>query len=161
MLQNRYIKLAVVAAIVVIADQISKALILKYLPVHHSIPVIRGFFDITHIHNPGGAFGLMANMSETVRTFVFIIVSSLAVCLILYLYIKTPRSHAFLAIGFALILGGAVGNLIDRFRFGIVVDFLDVYVGKYHWPAFNIADSAITVGILIFLGHLMLKRMPD
>ena len=161
MLRNRYIKLAVVAALVVTADQISKALILKYLPVHHSIPIIRGLFDITHIHNPGGAFGLMANMSETVRTFVFIFVSSLAVCLILYLYIKTPRSHAFLATGFALILGGAVGNLIDRFRFGIVVDFIDVYVGSFHWPAFNIADSAITVGILIFLGHLLFKKMPD
>jgi len=161
MLKNRYIKPAAVSALVVIADQISKALILKYLPVHHSIPVIRGLFDITHIHNPGGAFGLMANMSETVRTFVFIFVSSLAVCLILYLFIKTPRSHTFLAIGFALILGGAVGNLIDRFRFGIVVDFLDVYVGKFHWPAFNIADSAITVGILIFLSHLLFKKMPD
>ena len=161
MLKNRYIKPAAVSALVVIADQISKALILKYLPVHHSIPVIRGLFDITHIHNPGGAFGLMANMSETVRTFVFIFVSSLAVCLILYLFIKTPRSHTFLAIGFALILGGAVGNLIDRFRFGVVVDFLDVYVGKFHWPAFNIADSAITVGILIFLSHLLFKKMPD
>ena len=88
MLKNRYIKPAAVSALVVIVDQISKALILKYLPVHHSIPVIRGLFDITHIHNPGGAFGLMANMSETVRTVVFIFVSSLAVCLILYLYIK-------------------------------------------------------------------------
>jgi signal peptidase II len=161
MLQNRYIRLALVAALVVAADQISKALILKYLPLHQSIPIIRGFFDITHVHNPGGAFGLMADMSQAVRTFVFIFISSLAVCLILYLYIKTPRSHALLAAGLALILGGAIGNLIDRFRFGIVVDFIDVYVGSYHWPAFNIADSAITVGIVIFLFHLLFKKMPD
>ena len=161
MLQNKYIRLAVIAAMVVAADQISKALVVKYLPLHQSVTVIKGFFDITHIHNPGGAFGLMANMSATVRTFVFLIISSLAVCLILYLYLKTPRSHAFLATGFALILGGAIGNLIDRFRFGIVVDFLDVYVGRFHWPAFNVADSAITVGITIFILHMVFKKMPE
>ena len=160
MLQNKYIYLAIVASLVVSADQISKALILKYLPVHHSFPVIAGVFDITHIQNPGGAFGFMANMSATVRVVVFLLISSLAVGLVFYLYIQTPRTHSFLATGFALIFGGAIGNLIDRIRFGIVVDFLDVYVGKYHWPAFNIADSAITAGIFIFLFHLLLKKMP-
>ena len=75
MMQNRYLRLAVIAASVVAADQISKALVLKYVPLHQSISVIQGFFDITHIHNPGGAFGLMANMSATVRTFVFLIIS--------------------------------------------------------------------------------------
>ena len=158
MLQNKYIRLAVVAGLVVVADQITKALIIKYLPLHKSIPVIAGIFDITHILNPGGAFGLMANMSVVVRTVVFLFISSLAVGLIFYFYIKTPR---FLAAGFALIFGGAIGNLIDRVRFGVVVDFLDFYIGKYHWPAFNIADSAITVGIFIFIYHLLLKKMPE
>jgi signal peptidase II len=77
------------------------------------------------------------------------------------LYKKTPHSHKLLAFGFALIFGGAVGNLIDRVRFGSVVDFLDVYLGRFHWPAFNIADSAITVGIMIFLFHLLRKEMPQ
>jgi len=161
MLQNKYIRLAVVAGLVVLADQITKALIIKYLPLHKSIPVIAGIFDITHILNPGGAFGLMANMSVVVRTVVFLFISSLAVGLIFYFYIKTPRGYAFLAAGFALIFGGAIGNLIDRVRFGVVVDFLDFYIGKYHWPAFNIADSAITVGIFIFIYHLLLKKMPE
>jgi len=161
MLQNKYTRLAFVAAWVVLIDQVSKALILKYLPVHHSISVVAGFFDITHIHNPGGAFGLMANMGAGIRTVVFLFISSLAVGLIFYLYIKTPRTHSFLAIGFALIFGGAIGNLIDRVRFGFVVDFLDVYVKSLHWPAFNIADSAITVGILIFIFHLLFKKMPE
>jgi len=161
MLQNKYTRLAFVAAWVVLTDQVSKALILKYLPVHHSISVVAGFFDITHIHNPGGAFGLMANMGAGIRTVVFLFISSLAVGLIFYLYIKTPRTHSFLAIGFALIFGGAIGNLIDRVRFGFVVDFLDVYVKSLHWPAFNIADSAITVGILIFIFHLLFKKMPE
>ena len=161
MLQNKYIRLIGVAGVVVLADQITKALIVKYLPLHKSITVIAGIFDITHILNPGGAFGLMAGMSAVVRTVVFLFISSLAVGLILYFYIKTPRGYALLATGFALIFGGAIGNLIDRVRFGMVVDFLDFYIGKYHWPAFNIADSAITVGIFIFIYHLLFKKMPE
>ena len=146
---------------VVFTDQVSKALILKYLPLHHSITVIDGVFDITHILNPGGAFGLMANMSAIMRAIVFLFISSMAVGLIFYFYHKTPRAYKLLATGFALIFGGAVGNLIDRVRFGTVVDFLDFYIGNHHWPAFNIADSAITVGIFIFLYHLAFKRMPE
>ena len=161
MLQNKYIKLVIVAGLVVLADQASKTLILKSLPLHHNVPVLAGVFDITHIRNPGGAFGLMANMSVVVRSIVFLFISSVAVGLILYFYSKTPRTHAFLAFGFALIFGGAVGNLIDRFRFGSVVDFLDFYIGNYHWPAFNIADSAITGGIFIFIYHLLFKKMPE
>lgn len=157
----KYIRLAVVAGLVVGADQITKALIIKHLPLHKSITVISGLFDITHILNPGGAFGLMANMSVVVRTVVFLFISSLAVGLILYFYIKTPPGYTLLAIGFALIFGGAIGNLIDRVRFGVVVDFLDFYIGKHHWPAFNVADSAITVGIFIFIYHLLLKKMPE
>ena len=103
----------------------------------------------------------MASMSPTVRTVVFLFISSLAVGLILYFYIKTPPSQALLATGFALIFGGAIGNLIDRVRFGNVVDFLDIYLGNLHWPAFNIADSAITVGIFIFIFHLLFKKMPE
>lgn len=90
MLQKKYISLAIVSGAIVLADQMTKALILKYLPLHHSFPVIEGFFDLTHILNPGGAFGLMADMSVVVRTVVFLFISSLAVGLILYFYIKTP-----------------------------------------------------------------------
>ena len=161
MLPKKYTKLAIVAGIVVLADQISKALILKFLPYHQNIPVIKGFFNITHIRNPGGAFGLMANMSPAFRTVVFLFISSLAVGLILYFYKKTPSTQPLLATGFALIFGGAIGNLIDRVRFGNVVDFLDIYLGNLHWPAFNIADSAITVGIIIFIFHLLFKKLPE
>ena len=161
MLQNKYVKLAWVAALVILVDQVSKALILNNLPMHQSVNVIEGLFDITHIRNPGGAFGLMANMSAATRMFVFLFLSSLAVGLLFYLYKKTPETHSFLATGFAMIFGGAIGNLIDRIRFGNVVDFLDFYIGKYHWPAFNVADSAITIGIFIFVFHLLFKKMPE
>ncbi len=158
---NKYRKLAVVAGLVVIFDQITKAVVQNTLPLYHSISVIPGFFSITHIRNPGGAFGLMASQSSSLRKLLFILLSSLAICLICYFYKNTPKKYSMLATGFSLILGGAVGNLIDRIRFGEVVDFLDFYIGNYHWPAFNVADSAISVGIAIFLFHLLFKKMPE
>ena len=160
MLKNKYIKLVVVAGGIILLDQFTKGLILRYLPFNNTIPVIKGFFNITHIRNPGGAFGLMANLSPTLRSIIFLFVSSLAAGLIFYFYKKTPAKYSWLAAAFALIFGGAIGNLIDRIRFGNVIDFLDFYVGSLHWPAFNIADSAISIGIGIFLYHLMLKKMP-
>ena len=160
-LRAKYQKLAVVAGIIVVFDQISKAVILNNLPLYRSIAVIPGVFNLTHIHNPGGAFGFLASQSLNVRNLIFILISSLAVCLIFYFYRHTPKTHPLLATGFALIFGGALGNLIDRVRFGKVVDFLDFYIGSYHWPAFNIADSAITVGVAIFLFHLVLDKMPE
>jgi signal peptidase II len=161
MIKNKYIRLAIIGGCVVIVDQITKLLILKHLPFDQNITVIAGFFDIVHINNPGGAFGLLANLSPQWRTIIFLFISSLAVGLIFYFYIKTPKSHPWLAAGFALIFGGAIGNLIDRLRFGFVIDFLDFYIAKYHWPAFNIADSAITVGLSIFVIHIVLRKMPD
>jgi signal peptidase II len=160
MLKNKYIKLVVVAGGIILLDQFTKGLILRYLPFNNSIPVIKGFFNITHIRNPGGAFGLMANLSPTLRSIIFLFISSLAVGLIFYFYQKTPAKYSWLAAAFALIFGGAIGNLIDRLRFGMVIDFLDFYVGRLHWPAFNIADSAISIGIGIFLYHLMFKKIP-
>jgi len=157
---GQYTKLAVISGLVIILDQITKIFILKTLPLYHSITIIPGFFNITHIHNPGGAFGFMAHQNSSLRSFLFILLALIAVCLIFYFYKSTNRTHPFLASGFALILGGAIGNLIDRIRFGKVVDFLDFYVHSYHWPAFNVADSAITVGVTIFIFHLLFRKMP-
>jgi len=159
--KTKYIKFVVITGMVVILDQISKAVILYTMPLYHSIEVIPGFFSLTHIQNAGGAFGLLANQSSDVRYIFFIIVSSLAICLIFLLYKNTPKTHSLLAAGFALILGGAAGNLIDRIRFGKVIDFLDFYIGDLHWPAFNVADSAITIGIAIFIFHILFKKMPE
>jgi signal peptidase II len=157
---SKYVKLAVIAGLVIILDQTTKVLILKNLGLYHSITIIPGFFNITHIHNPGGAFGFMAHQDSSLRNLIFISLSSLAIGFIIYFYKNTSRTHPLLASGFALILGGAIGNLIDRVRFGKVVDFLDFYVKNYHWPAFNVADSAITVGITVFIFHLLFKKMP-
>jgi signal peptidase II len=158
---NKYLKLALIAGLVIVFDQITKAVIQNTVPLYHSITVIPGFFNITHILNPGGAFGFMANKSLGLRKLLFLLISSLAICLIFYFYKKTPRKYSLLCACFALILGGAVGNLIDRIRFGEVVDFLDCHIGSYHWPSFNVADSAITVGIVIYVFHVIFKKMPE
>ncbi len=160
-IKNKYIKLTIIVGLVMILDQVTKAIILKNLALHDSITVIAGIFDITHIHNAGGAFGFMADQGKNVRTFLFLLVSSVAVCFIFYFYSKIPRTHSMLATGMALIMGGAVGNLIDRIRFGKVVDFLDFYIRNMHWPAFNIADSAISIGMIIFVFHILFKKMPE
>jgi len=152
---------ALIVGLVVILDQITKSLILDKLPLHHAISVIPGFFNLTHIRNPGGAFGFMADGSQGLRNLLFIGVSTVAMGLIIYFYRNTPKSLPYLASALAMIFGGAVGNLIDRLRYGEVVDFLDVYVGTYHWPAFNVADSAITVGMTVFIAHIVLNKMPE
>ncbi len=158
--KRKIIILLLVTGTVVLLDQISKAFILQALPLYENIEIIPGFFNITHIHNPGGAFGIFASMSSELRHFFFIGVALVALGIVLYFYISTPPSHPFLATGFALILGGAIGNLIDRIRFGQVVDFLDFFIDQWHYPAFNVADSAITIGISIFIFHILFKKLP-
>lgn len=155
---RKYMKLTLIAGGVVLLDQVSKAAVLRELGLNQVTTVIKGFFNLVHVHNPGGAFGLMAGMSPVFRSALFVVVSAVAIGVILYFYHTTPANRPWLATGFALILGGAVGNLIDRVRMGSVVDFLDFYLGRWHWPAFNIADSAITIGVGIFLLHLFLKK---
>lgn len=151
---------AAIAGSVVLLDQLTKWLVLSQLPLYHAVTVIPGFFNLTHIRNPGGAFGFMAAGGQGVRNLLFIGVSIVAMGLIVHFYRSTPRSHPWLAVSLALIFGGAVGNLIDRLRFGEVVDFLDFYIGAAHWPAFNVADSAITVGVSVFIAHVVLGKMP-
>jgi signal peptidase II len=159
--KNNYVFLVGIAALVAILDQAIKLLVLAKIPAYGSIVVIPGFFDLTHIYNTGGAFGFLAGKSSLFRHLFFLTASAVAMGMIVYLYLKTPREFLFLRSGLAMILGGAVGNVIDRIRLGKVVDFLDLYVKDLHWPAFNIADSAITVGILIFIYHLLFKKMPE
>jgi signal peptidase II len=160
-LRRKYLRLTWISGLVVLLDQATKALVLERLSLYQSVPVISGFFSLTHIHNPGGAFGFLAGHSPGLRTAVFVVASCLAIAMIVYFYHRTPGRFTALSIGFAFILGGAVGNLIDRVRLGKVVDFLDFYIGDLHWPAFNVADSAITVGIAVFVFHLLFRDLPE
>jgi signal peptidase II len=159
-IRNKIILLLIVSGGVLALDQITKALVLAHLPLGSSIAITPGLLNLTHVQNPGGAFGFLAGMSPELRGFLFVAVSLLAAGLILCFYWQTSANQRFLAVGLALVLGGALGNLMDRLRFGMVVDFLDFYIRDVHWPAFNVADSAITVGVLVFAVHMLFGKMP-
>jgi len=159
--QNIWARLILISGSIIFADQLTKYIIKINIALYDNIIVIKNFFNITHILNPGGAFGFFASSSPGVRKCIFLFVSSIVALLILWFYKKYAENFIFLSIGLALIFGGAVGNLIDRFIYGKVVDFLDFYMGTYHWPAFNIADSAITIGMGILIYHIIFKKIPD
>ena len=143
-----------VAGAVLGLDQISKAWIIHNLPLYRQIPVIPSFFNLTHLTNTGAAFGFMAG-HEKWRHIFFQTVSFVALGGLFYLYITAKEKTGWLFWGCSLVFGGACGNLIDRIRFGHVVDFLDFYLGTYHWPAFNVADSAITIGGCMLAIHFL------
>ncbi len=156
----KYIRFAGVVALVVLLDQITKAMVLKMMPLFKSITVIPGIFSLTHVHNPGGAFGFLAHNGSAWRHWMFLAAAVILLSMILYFHHHTPKTHPYLGLGLSLIFGGAIGNLIDRLRFGEVVDFLDFYVAHLHWPTFNVADSAVTIGVGIFVLHILFKKMP-
>ena len=145
-----------IALAVILLDRATKLLIIRTLRLGHGIPVIPGFFDIVFVLNPGAAFGFLATLSEQVRNPLFILISVVAVILIIFYHTRYLRSHRLVSVALGLVLGGAVGNLIDRLRYGMVVDFLDVHVGQYHWPAFNVADSAISIGVSLMILDMLL-----
>jgi len=132
-----------ISALVLVLDQITKWLVVQGLEYGEAIP-FTSFFNLVRAHNTGAAFSLFADHSGWQRGF-FITVAAVASVVILHL-LRQPRGHRVYYIALALILGGAIGNVIDRLAYGYVVDFLDFYLGGWHWPAFNVADSAITVG---------------
>jgi signal peptidase II len=156
----KYVRFVSVSVLVVIADQLSKYWVMVKIQPRVSIDIIPGFFSLTHVRNPGGAFGFLAQNSAPWRHWLFLGAAVVALVMILYFHHQTPRSHPYLALGLSLIFGGAIGNLIDRVRFGEVVDFLDFYILNHHWPTFNVADSGVTVGVIIFLAHIVFKKMP-
>lgn len=159
--KQKYLRLLWIGGIVIFIDQLTKIIITQTIALRDVIPVIPNFFNITYVLNPGGAFGILSDQSPAIRAIVFLAISSLAVVFIFYFYMSTPRSFTFLSAGLAMIFGGAVGNMIDRFRFFKVVDFLDFYINNLHWPAFNVADAAICVGMAIFIYHILFKKMPE
>ncbi|MCA9772565.1 MAG: signal peptidase II [Myxococcales bacterium] len=155
---------ALVALATIALDQGTKQWVLAALPLRESIEVIGGLFHLTHVTNPGAAFGFLAWVGETWRIPFFVVVSILATGMILAFYAKTRADQRLAITAEALLLGGALGNLYDRVVYGHVVDFLDFFVdwgGRiYHWPTFNIADVAITVGVALLLLDMLFQKEP-
>jgi signal peptidase II len=154
---SRYLLFSV-SLLVVLFDQWTKNLIATRIPLYDSISVIRNFFDITHTHNTGVAFSVLADASSPWVPRILSTVTLLTLCAILFVLLRYPNLNPALQTGLFLILGGAAGNLFDRIRQGFIIDFLDVYIGPYHWPTFNIADSAITIGIGLLLWNQWWRR---
>jgi signal peptidase II len=148
-----YLLLMLLTMFSLIVDQLTKVYIDRAMDLHQSIPVINDLFSITYVRNKGAAFGFLANTSYRIPFFIFI--SIVAVFVILFAYRKLRGDQKLAQVSLALILSGAVGNLIDRIRLGEVIDFLDVYWKSYHWPAFNVADSAICVGVFFLAIDMM------
>ena len=146
---------------VILLDRLTKLLIIQNLRVGQGMPVVPGFFDIVFVLNPGAAFGFLATLSDEVRNPLFILISILAVILIVFYHMRYLGSHRLVSGALGLVLGGAVGNLIDRLHYGMVVDFLDVHVGVYHWPAFNVADSAISIGVSLMILDMLLEWLRE
>jgi signal peptidase II len=136
---------------VVALDQVTKFWVAGRMQLFESIPVVPGFFSITYVRNPGAAFGMFSEAHGLLRIAFLVGVSLLAVGLLLVFFLRSPHAERVSRIAAVLVMGGAIGNLIDRLRFGEVIDFLDVFVGRLHWPAFNLADAAITIGIGLFV----------
>jgi signal peptidase II len=146
---------------IVLLDQVTKWFVDRTMPLYHSIPVIDGFFDLTYIRNTGAAFGILAGSGAAIRLPFLVLFSLLAIGFIIVMLRRLPERETGLIIALTFILGGAIGNLIDRFAYGEVIDFLDFYWATYHWPAFNIADSFITVGVTITVYYLIKARGED
>jgi len=153
---NKYLLVFAVAAAVLFLDQLTKWYVRETVSLYESIPVIDSFFHITHVRNRGGAFSLFAGASETIRIPFFLTVSGIAITVLAYMVRRVEAHQLLLLLALGCILGGALGNFVDRASVGEVTDFFDVHWRGYYWPAFNVADSAISVGMVTLVLHSLL-----
>lgn len=144
--------------LVLMLDQLTKVLVVNSFYLHESLEIIPGLFSLTYLTNKGAAFGFLAGVDAAWRHYFFLSLASVALVLLGVAWYRMRKDHPFYGPALALIAGGAIGNVIDRVRFGAVVDFLDFYIAGHHWPAFNVADSAITVGVVLFLAANILEE---
>ncbi len=147
----------VLAALVIVLDQISKYVIVTVVMQPPQVIPVTGFFNLVLTWNRGVSFGLLSDSPLALPVILIGVALAIATILVVWM-VRTDRLYTALCLG--LIVGGAVGNSVDRWRYGAVVDFLDVHVGGWHWPAFNVADSAITVGVLFLVAETVLTRPP-
>jgi signal peptidase II len=155
-MNSRYTIFTVIASVGIIIDQATKIAVDRSMQLYDSIPVVEHFFHITYVRNKGAAFSFLANASW--RLPFFITVSIIAAVVILIAFRKLRDDQKLAHISLALIFSGAVGNLIDRLRLGEVIDFLDAHWYRHHWPAFNVADSLICVGVFLLALDMLLEE---
>ena len=142
---NRYKFILKIALVCIFLDQITKLFIVSTIPLHDGFPVISGLFNIVHVQNYGAAFGFLNDPQTNWQFWFFVVITICVIGFILNL-VKHSNYDKLLFLGFGLILGGAIGNFLDRVRFRYVIDFLDFYINTWHWPVFNVADVCICIG---------------
>ncbi len=148
------------ALFVVILDRATKWLVAQKINLHDSIPVIPGFFSLTHVQNRGAAFGIFDESPTQWKITILILFSVVALVVVTTLLWKNGHALSATGMGLALVMGGAIGNLWDRLFAGRVVDFLLFYIGSYHWPAFNVADTAIVCGAILLVSEIVFAKNP-
>jgi len=147
-------------AALVAMDQATKHLVARTVDLYESVPVIPGFFNITRIHNKGAIFGTFSQTNNKLVFALLTVASLAALALVVSYFFKTPAGDKLMKVALTLIMAGALGNQFDRLIRGHVIDFLDFYVGKAHWPFFNAADSCITIGACLML-VILFRRKPE
>ena len=155
-MRYKYLWVGSIIGTVMVLDQLTKYLVEKYMRMYEVVPVIRGFFNLTRVRNKGAAFSLLSTAPEGFRSVFFIFVP-LAAVVVIAMMIRKAKDR-LLVVSFSLIAGGAVGNLVDRIRFGEVVDFIQWYVKSWYWPSFNVADSAITAGVALLVLDMVFRK---
>lgn len=155
---GKYVLVVLVAAAIVALDQATKHLVTSSMQLHEMIPIVPGFVELTYVRNTGAAFSMFAGSSAAFRLPFFTLVSVLAGAAIFGFVRSTPASQRVVLLACAAVLGGAVGNLIDRVLHGEVIDFVLVHWHEWYWPAFNVADSFISIGVVVLLGRALLVR---
>ena len=144
--------------ILIVLDQVSKSLIVSKIGPFESLPVIRGFFSLTHVRNTGGIFGVFNASAHRWIPYVLTGLTVIALSFVMAYFLRTPASQKLLRTSLAIIMAGAVGNLLDRVLRGYVVDFLDLHVRGFTWPTFNVADSCISVGAVLLIFIFFIRR---
>lgn len=147
-----------VCVVLIVVDQLTKVIADQYLIPGEPVPVIEGLFNLTLVYNPGAAFGMFGDLPDPWRRLTLAVVSLVALLVVVRFMIREARHDPVSQYALVAVLSGAVGNIIDRVRLDAVIDFLDFYWGQHHWPAFNVADSAISVGVAVLMLRVLFSR---
>ena len=156
-MSRKYALTGLIGGSVLVLDQVTKVIVDNTMALYQSIEVIPNFAHLTYLRNTGAAFGFLAGSRSSLRIAFFGIISAVAIGCIVYLLRSLHPRQKTLLVSLSLILGGAVGNLIDRLRLGEVIDFVDLHWYHFHWPAFNVADSAISIGVVLLFVQMLRK----
>ena len=160
-MRNSYFFLFIISSALIVIDQYTKFMVTLHIPLNYSIKVVEGFFNLTHIRNSGVAFGIFSGQQSELKPYLLIFVSVVAIVAILAIFHQTGKEKRLVRSGLILIFSGAIGNLIDRVIHKEVIDFIDFFIDNQHWPAFNVADSCITIGVIFMAVDMLVGNKPS